>query len=56
MLQGTPPGASEVLRERALAVVPPLVLAAVVLLLGVYVPPLLGDVLGRVAALIGGGS
>ena len=56
MLQGTPPGAPVAVRERALAVVPPLVLAVVVLMLGVYVPGALADLLGRVAALVGGGS
>ena len=56
MLQGTPPGALGAARARALAVVPPLVLAVVVLVLGVYVPRALADLLGRVAALVGGGA
>lgn len=56
MLQGGAPEGVPVARERALAVAPPLVLAAVVLLLGVYVPGALASLLGRVALLAGGGS
>jgi hydrogenase-4 component F len=56
MLQGGAPAGSVPARERALAVAPPLALAAVVLLLGVYVPRALADLLGRVALLVGGGS
>jgi len=43
-------------RERLRAVAPPLALAAVVLLLGVYLPRGLAALLGRVALLVGGGS
>ncbi len=56
MLQGGAPAGSVPARERALAVAPPFVLAAVVLLLGVYVPGALADFLGRVARLVGGAS
>lgn len=56
MLQGRSQGPPPVARERALAVAPPLVLAVVVLLLGVYVPTALAGLLGRVALLVGGGS
>ena len=55
MLQGAPPDPGLPVRERALAVVPPLALAAVVLVLGVYVPGALSALLGRVALLVGGG-
>jgi hydrogenase-4 component F len=55
MLQGASPSTAPAARERVLAVAPPLVLAVVVLMLGVYVPGVLADLLGRVALLVGGG-
>jgi hydrogenase-4 component F len=57
MLQGRRAGcdSAPVAPERALAVASPLVLAAAVLLLGVYVPQALAGLLGRVALLVGGG-
>jgi len=56
MAQGEP-WAEHVLpvREAALAVAPPLVLAAAVLLLGVYLPSTLHDTLQQAAGLLGGG-
>jgi hydrogenase-4 component F len=58
MLQGGEAGDAPPARapERLLSVVPPAVLAALVLLLGVYLPRGLAGLLGRVALLIGGGS
>jgi hydrogenase-4 component F len=56
MLQGAPNRPRPSDRERLLTVVPPLVLAAVVLLLGLYVPEALAHLLGAVAAQIGGAS
>ncbi len=58
MLQGGDGGGASPApaREHALAVAPPLALAAVVLLLGVYLPRGLAALLGRVALLVGGGS
>jgi hypothetical protein len=41
-------------RERKLSTLPPLVLCVCVLVLGVYLPTPLADVLARAAALFGG--
>ena len=56
MLQGSPNRPPRGEREGWLTIVPPLVLTAAVLLLGVYVPQALADLLGAVAAQIGGSS
>ncbi len=56
MLQGSPGRAAGARRESLPAVVPPLLLAAVVLLLGVWIPPALDALLGHAAAQIGGGA
>jgi hydrogenase-4 component F len=56
MLQGGVRGLPPPSRERVLAVAPPLALAAVVLILGLYTPRALAGLLGRVALLVGGGS
>ena len=55
MLQGEP-NRPRFGRERLLAVAPPLVLAAVVLLLGLWVPEALRSLLASVAVLLGGGG
>jgi hydrogenase-4 component F len=55
MLQGRDASAGEVsVRERKLSTLPPLVLCVCVLVLGVYLPTPLADVLARAAALFGG--
>jgi hydrogenase-4 component F len=56
MAQGDPPPGApeETRRETTLAVLPPLGLAAAVLLLGVYIPPALDAVLHQAASSLGG--
>ena len=60
MVQGEPPeslrGTSQMRAapEPILAVVPPIVLGVAVLLLGLYIPPALGDVISQAARLLGG--
>jgi hydrogenase-4 component F len=54
MLQGAPGAESARVREPKLSVLPPLVLAAAVLVVGIFLPPMLGDALRRAAALLGG--
>ena len=56
VLQGAPNRPGGASREGLLTVGPPLVLAVVVLVLGVYVPQALAGLLGAVAASLGGGS
>jgi hydrogenase-4 component F len=56
MLQGESNRPPATARERALAVVPPLLLAAAVLALGVYLPRALDTLLHAVAGVVGGTS
>ena len=56
MLQGESNRPPATARERALAVVPPLLLAAAVLALGVYLPRTLDTLLHAVAGVVGGTS
>lgn len=56
MAQGAPPEKIERVRESPLSVIPPAVLAATVLLFGVWIPPRLLDLLRHVAVLLGGPS
>lgn len=53
MLQGAPGAETARVREPALSVLPPLVLAAAVLAVGIAMPPMLGNALRRAAALLG---
>jgi formate hydrogenlyase subunit 3/multisubunit Na+/H+ antiporter MnhD subunit len=55
MAQGTPPsGIDRASSESGLTILPPAALGALTLLLGLYVPPVLGDLLQRAAHLLGG--
>lgn len=54
ILQGAPDRARPMAREPRLAVLPPLLALAAVLLLGIGLPPLLAATLRRAAALLGG--
>lgn len=54
MLQPGPGAREEAIRERPLTVVPPAVLAAGVVLLGLFIPPVVSDVLRQAAGLLGG--
>ena len=54
MALGEPPPGTTPVRENRLLLVGPLVLAATVLMLGLYIPAPLQDVLARAAAALGG--
>lgn len=54
MLQGAPGERTTRTREPRLSVLPPLVLAATALAVGIYLPPTLADALLRAASMLGG--